>query len=75
LEAARTALDEEVRNKKYQELQEIIIADAPALFLYSPDYVYFVSQKIKGLTTEFIVDPAKRFANIGSWHIKTHRSW
>jgi ABC-type transport system substrate-binding protein len=75
LETARITMDEALRNQKYQDLQNIIIADAPALFLYSPDYIYFVSQKIKGLATELIVDPSKRFANIGAWHIKTHRSW
>ena len=57
------------------ELQEIIIEDAPAIFLYSPDYIYAVSQKVKGINVEKIADPSKRFLQIEEWFIKTKRVW
>jgi len=76
LETARVSLDETTRTKKYQELQNILIADAPCVFLYSPDYVYFVSKKIKGgLETGMIVDPSERFANIENWYTNQKRAW
>lgn len=75
LEAARISLDAKTRAEKYQAFQDILINDAPSLFLYSPDYVYFVSKELKGLIKEMIVDPSKRFANIEDWYIKTKRAW
>ena len=75
LKDARETLDNNEKQKKYEKLQNIILEDAPALFLYNPDYIYWVSAKIKGLETTKIVDPAKRFSNIENWFIKTKRVW
>ncbi len=75
LKEAREAIDKTVKIQKYEKLQDIIIGDAPALFLYNPDYVYWVSQRIEGVDTQKIIDPAKRFSNITNWFIKTKRVW
>ena len=73
LKDAREALDNETKAAKYEKLQDTILSDAPALFLYNPDYLYWVSEKVKGVDTTKIVDPAKRFANINNWYISTKR--
>jgi ABC-type transport system substrate-binding protein len=75
LKDARESLDENVKIQKYESLQNIILADNPAIFLYNPDYIYWVSQKVKGIDTTKIVDPAKRFENISNWYVKTRRVW
>ena len=75
LKDARETLDDREKQAKYEKLQDIIIEDTPALFLYNPDYVYWVSAKIKGFATTKIVDPAKRFSNVENWFIKTKRAW
>ncbi len=75
LKGARETLDEPTKKQKYEQLQNIIIKDAPALFLYNPDYVYWVSSKVKGVDTTKIIDPAERFVNIANWYTKTHRVW
>ena len=76
LETARVSLDEGTRAKKYQDFQNILIADAPSVFLYRPDYVYFVDKKIRGgLETDMIVDPSERFANIENWYTNQERAW
>lgn len=75
LESARVSLNVQDRAKKYQEFQDILIEDAPSLFLYSPDYVYYINKDIKGVDTKIIADPSKRFANIENWYIKTKRVW
>jgi len=76
LETARVSLDEAIRAQKYQSFQNILIADAPCVFLYRPDYVYFVDKKIRGgFETSVIVDPSERFANIENWYIKESRTW
>ena len=75
LEAARVNLDSDIRAEKYQEFQDILIADVPCLFLYRPDYVYFTSKDIKGIEMTMIVNPSKRFSNIEDWYIKQKRVW
>ena len=75
LKDARETLDQQIKKAKYEKLQALIINDAPALFLYNADYLYWVSEKIKAVNTTKIVDPAKRFSNIGNWYIKTKRVW
>jgi len=73
LKDARETLDESVKAEKYEKIQDKILLDTPALFLYNPDYIYWTSEKIKGIDTTKIVDPAKRFSNIENWYINTKR--
>lgn len=75
LEEVRQSLDEGVRKEKLEEFQELLIEDAPALFLYNPDYLYLVSKEIKGVNVKIITDPSKRFIGIENWYIKTKRAW
>lgn len=63
------------RAKKYEEFQDILIDDAPAVFLYRPDYIYLVSQEIKGIEVKKITDPSNRFINIENWYRETKRVW
>lgn len=56
-----------------QELENQIIKDAPAIFLYSLPYVYVHNEKLNGLETITITNPADRFRNISAWHVLTAR--
>lgn len=73
LEEARLTNDTKTREQKYQEFQNILIEDLPAIFLYSPTYTYPVNKKIKGLNIPMIANPSDRFINIESWYIKTKK--
>ena len=75
LEENRQSMDETERKEKLESFQEIIIPDVPAIFLYSPQYLYLVSKDIKGLTDKIITDSSKRFSRIETWYIKTKRVW
>jgi len=75
LEEVRQSLDEEIRKEKLEEFQELLIEDIPALFLYNPDYLYLVSNEIKGVNVKIITSPSKRFSGIENWYIKTKRAW
>jgi len=75
LEENRQSMDEAERKEKLESFQKIIISDAPAIFLYSPQYLYLVSKDIKGLTDKIITDSSKRFSRIETWYIKTKRTW
>ena len=73
LETARQTNDPEERLGKYQSFQEIIMQDIPAVFLYSPNYIYAVSGKIKGLDLKAVNTPSQRFENINKWYTATQR--
>ena len=73
LKVNRQTLDEKEREEKLEEFQDVLIEDAPVIFLYSPDYLYFVSKEIKGIEEKIIVDPSKRFVNIREWYMETKR--
>jgi len=73
LRDARQIPESELRLKKYKDFQQLVIDDAPAVFLYSSYQIYLTSKKIKGFENENIVLPSKRFADIEKWYIKTQR--
>lgn len=71
LEDARLATSTDVRIEKYKEFQKIVTEDIPAIFLYSPIYVYAQGNKVKGFDVKNILLPRDRFSNINEWYIKT----
>lgn len=73
LEEARKILNPIERSQKYVEFQKLVTEDLPALFLYSPYYLYGQSKNIKGFENKIIASPSGRFANIVSWYIETKR--
>ena len=73
IEGTRLNFDEQSRLEQFNELQQIIIDDFPAVFLYSPDYLYITDKNLKGAEPAMIREPADRFLNIEEWHLKTVR--
>lgn len=70
---ARASTDRSERQAKYQKFQEILTADVPVIFLYSPSYTYIQSKKIKGFNGTTVIEPADRFASISDWYVKTSK--
>lgn len=67
---ARQTPDQEKRQKLYQEFNELLAKDLPAIFLYNPDYIYAVSKKVQNIELSEIALPSKRFKDAEKWHIK-----
>ena len=74
LEDARKEFDPVKRLELFSHMQELLLADVPAIFLYNFDYKYYVSTAVKGIQTPIIADPSWRFAATTEWYIKTKRS-
>ncbi|HEY5220606.1 MAG TPA: ABC transporter substrate-binding protein [Candidatus Paceibacterota bacterium] len=54
--------------------QTDIVASYPAIFLYSPDYVYVTNNNVQGIVTStLLIDPSDRFREIESWYLNTAR--
>ncbi|MEK7110508.1 MAG: peptide ABC transporter substrate-binding protein [Patescibacteria group bacterium] len=77
LENIRRGFDPESRARQLDELSGIIAADAPAVFLFSPSYLYVASKDLRGVglsSRGTISEPADRYRNVSNWHVKTTRA-
>jgi len=75
LESIRKDFDTVSRTDDVALLQEIIHADKPAIFLFSPNYLYLTPKNLGGIPRELLESPANRFAHIADWYLKTARSF
>lgn len=67
LEDARNTLDKETRKQKYFLFQKYLNADSPAIFLYSPSFVYYVRSNWKGIDLSNMNYSYDRFYGIENW--------
>lgn len=72
---ARETLDGGKRTALYREFQTILQREHPAVFLFSPDYLYVVSQRVRGIAPGSINAPADRLLGVTAWYLETSRSW
>lgn len=75
LEDASITIDEQSRIKKYAQFEDEIKKDMPAVFLYSPNFIYVVSPDLKGLSIDHISSPTDRFLNVYLWYTQTENIW
>jgi peptide/nickel transport system substrate-binding protein len=75
LEEASTTIDEQARIKKYLQFESEIKKDLPAVFLYSPNFIYVVSKNLHRTPMKYIVSPADRYLNVYSWYTQTENVW
>lgn len=71
IESVRQNLDPQSRTSQFNELLSVIMNDYPAVFLYSPDYLYVANKNLHGLDGGFIPQPADIWATAGKWYLKT----
>ena len=70
---ARETTDRGKRLGAYEKFQSIIASEHPAIFLYSPSYLYVVSDRVQGITARPINFPSARLSDIATWYIETKR--
>ncbi|MCH7597419.1 peptide ABC transporter substrate-binding protein, partial [Patescibacteria group bacterium] len=75
LEDVRTITDYSKRMTKYREFEQEIAKDIPAIFVYSPDFIYIVPKNINGLKLGSVTTPNERFLNVYQWYIETDSVW
>lgn len=73
IDLIRNAFDENERQDNLQKLQALISGDQPAIFLYSPYYLYVANKSLKGFDEDYLALPSDRFFNAKGWYIKTSR--
>jgi len=75
LEDIRITTDDASRAKKYIEFDQLIRTDIPAIFLYSPDFIYPVPRIIQNIQLGNMTAPSDRWNSIESWYIVTEKVW
>lgn len=75
LEDARKTSDTSVRITDYQNFSGEVQKDVPAVFLYSPEFIYITPGKIQGFSLGTVTLPFERFLNINNWYIETNNLW
>jgi peptide/nickel transport system substrate-binding protein len=73
VEAARTDMNDASRTAQFADAENNIAADNPAIFLYSPDYLYVTDKSVQGVTPQLLIDPSDRFRDISAWYLNTAR--
>ena len=75
LSSARATTDEKNREKLYGQFAAAIEKDRPAVFLYAPEFIYVVPQRLRGIELGSLSSAAERFLNVYRWYTDTERVW
>jgi len=74
LEEYRQNFDPNERANILKSISNTIASDVPAIFLYSPHYIYVASPQLGGLDKNTAVATSDdRFADVANWYVKTKR--
>lgn len=72
LELARS-FDPEInkvdRKERYDDLQDLIAEDVPLVYLYHPQFLYFVNNNIQNISLDNVVSIENRFRNVKEWQL------
>ena len=71
IEDIRQNPDAGVRRKNLAALQKLIVGAMPAVFLFSPNYIYVSRKTAENFNTRPISTPSERFSEIERWFVKT----
>lgn len=75
LEELRGLVGREKLETLYQSFEEEIARDAPAAFVYSPQFLYIIPSEVKNISLAATNTAADRFLNIYQWSLRTDRVW
>jgi peptide/nickel transport system substrate-binding protein len=69
LDIGRRIIDDTERKKKYKELQKLIMADSPVIFLYYPEEVYIYNKRVTKIVLSNLNSIEQRFVDIDKWSL------
>ncbi len=75
LENIRASSVPEDRAGYFSSLKKEILTDSPAVFTYSPYFIYIVPKKVQKVSIGNVTTPGERFADISKWYIETNNVW
>jgi len=75
LDQMRSSKSIEEEQENLELFKEEIKKDIPAVFLYSPDYIYITDKEISNVIYPDLSNPNERFNDISKWYIETKTVW
>ncbi|OGG69325.1 hypothetical protein A3F27_01530 [Candidatus Kaiserbacteria bacterium RIFCSPHIGHO2_12_FULL_53_13] len=75
LAQARATTDRRAREKLYGTFAAAVDKDQPAIFLYSPEFIYVVPKALEGIKLGALITPSERFLNVADWYTETEHVW
>ena len=68
-------LEKEKIDEENRKAADIIAGETPAVFLYSPKFIYLLPNYIENAKLPPLNYPSERFASIYQWHVATEKVW
>lgn len=75
LAQARATADRRERQRLFSQFAEILKGDAPAVFLYAPEFLYEVPKNIAGMERGALTVSSDRFLDVYKWYTDTEHVW
>lgn len=75
LENIRKTNSDSEKNSYLENFNKEIANDTPAVFIYSPYFIYIVPKKINNVDLGYLTSSSERFANINRWYIEKSSVW
>jgi peptide/nickel transport system substrate-binding protein len=75
LAKARAETSRSTREELYNSFSAIIATEQPAIFLYSPEFIYVVPKSLYGVRLGALTTPSERLQNVYMWYTDTERVW
>ena len=74
IESMRNTASIDEQTKRALELYELVRSENPAIFLFSPDYLYVTGKGVRGISPSFLENISDRFLSVSRWHLETTRT-
>lgn len=75
LSEMRRSTDPNGRNEAIQKFVAEINTETPAIFLYAPELLYILPNRVNGATFKGVGESHERFSTISDWYIQTESIW
>ena len=75
LAQARATTEKRERDALYERFIEYVADDRPAIFLYAPEFIYVVPERLEGVELGALSGASERFLNVYEWYADTERVW
>jgi peptide/nickel transport system substrate-binding protein len=75
LENIRKTTDPAEQQSYFNNFNKEIKNDIPAVFTYSPYFIYVIPKKVKEVRIGTLTTPSDRFSDIQEWFIETNNVW
>lgn len=75
LENIRKTTNPEEQKNHYDNFNKEIKNDIPAVFTYSPYFIYIIPKNVKNISLGTLTNPGERFSDVSRWYIETNNVW